>query len=189
MPVARLQRSGGIGTSGIGRGMPYLATQEELMHSRTIVMLDRLEKASWFSRVGIDEGSSAVAVKCWPEAIEHCDSSAWEDLQGEALNQYREFIARHSMERLRLWNGLVGEVRKTITPLVSRKIAATVRENNLPRILNVQVNYDITGACMEAEYADVCPLGFFTSIAHWYLNGHFPCGWWGAFPQGKLVIY
>jgi hypothetical protein len=42
---------------------------------------------------------------------------------------------------------------------------------------------------MEAEYADVCPPGFFTSIAHWYLNGHFPCGWWGAFPQGKLVIY
>src|ERR1700730_16839091 len=80
-----------------------MARQEELMHSRTIAILDRLEKASWFSRVGIDEGSSAVVVKCWPEAIEHCDSSAWEDLQGEALNQYREFIARHSMERLRLW--------------------------------------------------------------------------------------
>jgi hypothetical protein len=166
-----------------------MATQEELMHSRTIAMLDRLEKASWFSRVGVNEGSGAIFVRSWPDAIEHCDSSAWEDLQGEALNQYCEFIAHHSKERFQLWNGLVGEVKKIARPLVDRKITAAVRENNLPRIFSVQVNYDITGACMEAEYADVCPPGFFTSIAHWYLNGHFPCGWWGAFPQGKFVIY
>jgi len=55
------------------------------MNSRTIATLNRLEKASWFSRVGINEGSSAAVVRSWPEAIEHCDSSAWEDLQGEAL--------------------------------------------------------------------------------------------------------
>jgi hypothetical protein len=74
-------------------------------------------------------------------------------------------------------------------PLIDRKIAAVVREYGLPEIFKIRVRNDITGACMEAEYADVCPPGFFTSIAHWYINGHFPCGWWGAFPQGKLVVY
>ena len=157
------------------------------MHSRT--MLDRLEKASWFSRVGTNEGSSAVVVRSWPEAIEHCDSSAWEDLQAEALNRYREFIARRSMERLRLWNDTVDEVNKITRPLVGRKIAAIIRENNLPEIFNIQVNHDITLLCMEAEYADVCPPGFFARIGYWCLNGHFPCGWWGAFPEGKIVIY
>ena len=81
------------------------------------------------------------------------------------------------------------KVKKVTRPLVGRKIVAVVRENSLPEIFNIQVNYDIAGACMEAEYADVCPPGFFTRIGHWYVNGHFPCGWWGAFPQGKLVIY
>ena len=81
------------------------------------------------------------------------------------------------------------EVKKITKPLAGRKIAAVVRENNLPNIFNIQVNYDITGLCMEAEYADVCPPGFFTCIGYWSINGHFPCGWWGAFPQGKIVIY
>jgi len=129
------------------------------MHSRTIATLDRLEKASWFSRVGINEGSAAV-VTSWSEAIEHCDSSAWEDLQAEALNRYREFIARRSMERLRLWNDTVDEVKKITRPLVGRKISAVVQENNLPEIFNIQVNHDITLLCMEAVHrgGKECPI-------------------------------
>jgi hypothetical protein len=159
------------------------------MHSRTIVALDRLEKASWFSRVGINEGSNIAVVRSWSEAVYHCDSSAWEDLQLEALNKYREYMARRSKDRLRLWNGLVDEVTKITRPLVDRKIAAVIRENNLPEIFSIQVNYDIIGVGMEAEYADVCPPGFFTSLGDWYVKGHFPCGWWGMFPQGRLVVY
>jgi hypothetical protein len=159
------------------------------MHSRTIATLHQLEKASWFSRVGLNEGSAVVVVTCWPEAVEQCSSFEWEDLRLDALNQYRRCIAERSMERLRLWNGAVDEVKKNTVPLVDRKSAGVVREHALPEIFKIRVRNDITGACMESEYADVCPPGFFTSIAHWYANGHFPCGWWGAFPQGKLVIY
>ena len=159
------------------------------MHSRTITTLDRLERASWFSRVGINEGSDVAVVRSWSDATHHCDSSAWEDLQGEALNQYRECIARRSRERLQFWNGLVDEVKEISQPLVGRKIAAAIRENNLPEIFSIQVNYDIIGVCMEAEFADVSPPGFFTSLGDWYVRGHFPCGWWGMFPQGRLVIY
>ncbi|HEY6256972.1 MAG TPA: hypothetical protein VIY51_14390 [Xanthobacteraceae bacterium] len=159
------------------------------MHPRTVATLNELEKAAWFSRVGIKEGSDAAVVSTWLEAIEYCSSFEWEDLQGEMLNQYRECIAERSEEHLRLWNDTVREVKKITGPLLDRKIATLVRENNLPRIFKVQVNYDITGFCMEAEYADVCLPGFFTNIGYWYVKGHFPCGWWGPFPEGKLVIY
>jgi hypothetical protein len=159
------------------------------MHSRTIAALGRLEDASWFSRIGIHEGYDVGVVASWPEAIKHCDSSEWEDLQGEALNQYRECIARRSKQRLELWNATVDEVKKITKPFVADKIAAVVREHALPEIFRIQVIYDITGVCMEAEYADLCVPGFFTNIGNWYVNGHFPCGWWGAFPQGNLVIY
>jgi hypothetical protein len=159
------------------------------VHPRTIATIEQLEKASWFSRVGIKEGPTIVVVGSWPEAIAHTSSFEWEDLRAEALNLYRECIAERSMERLNLWNDTVDEVHKIVGALVDRKIAAVVHENNLPKIFRIRVNHDITCFCMEAEYADVCPPGFYTSNGQWYINGHFPCDWWGVFPEGKLVIY
>ncbi len=37
--------------------------------------------------------------------------------------------------------------------------------------------------------ADVYPPGFYASQAYWYASGHFPCGWRGKVPQGKLIVY
>jgi hypothetical protein len=159
------------------------------MHSRTIAILDQLEKASWFSRVGVKEVSSVAVVTSWPEAIEQCSLDEWEDLRLGALNQYRLCVAECSMERLRLWNDTVDEVKKVTGPIVDRKITAVVRKNSLPEIFKIRVRSDITLACMEAEFADICQPGFFTGISNWYVRGHFPCGWRGVFPQGKLVIY
>ena len=51
------------------------------------------------------------------------------------------------------------------------------------------VQWDILHVCMEAEYADVYPPGFYASQAYWYVKGHFPCGWQGEFPNGKLIVY
>jgi hypothetical protein len=130
-----------------------------------------------------------VVVTSWPQAIEQCDTTEWEDLRLEALNQYRECIAQRSKERWEVWNETVREVKRTTKPLVAHKTATVVHEHALPEIFSIRVNHDIIGICMEAEYADVCPPGFFTRIGQWYINGHFPCGWRGVFLQGRLVIY
>jgi hypothetical protein len=159
------------------------------MHSRTIAALDRLEKASWFSRVGVDEGPSVAVLTSWPAAIDLCDTSEWEDLRLDALNQCCECIARRAKNRMQAWNKTVDEVKKITEPLIDRKIAAIVRDEGLPELFRTRVRYDITNFCMETEYADVCPPGFCTTLGDWYVKGHFPCGWWGVFPQGKLVVY
>jgi hypothetical protein len=93
------------------------------MQSGTIETLDQLEKAFWFSRVGINEESKAAVVTSWLEAIVQCSSFEWEDLRLDALNQCRLYIAEHSKERLRHWNDTVDEVKKITGPLVERKIA------------------------------------------------------------------
>jgi len=152
-------------------------------------MLDRLEKAAWFSRVGMKEGYSAAVVSSWPEAIECCRAPEWEDLQLECLNQFRELIAERSKERLNQWNGILAKVKKLTEPLVDRKISRVVRDNNLPKFFAIQVKWDILLLCMESEYADICPPSLFTRLAYWYIGGHFPCGWWGAYPDGKVVVY
>lgn len=65
-----------------------------------------------------------------------------------------------------------------------------ISEQGLPKIFLDMVDWDILHLCMEAEYAEVYPPGFYASQAYWYMQGHFPCGWQGPFPKGgKLVIY
>ena len=160
------------------------------MHPRTVATLDELEKATWFSQVGVKDTTVAIVLSSWQEAVEHCGSAEWENLCIEASNQYRERLVERSKERFEKWNDIAAELKTHTIPLVRRKIEAVVREHNLPKVFESMVQWDILGACIEAEYADVYPPGFYASHAYWYVKGHFPCGWRGGeFPKGTLVIY
>jgi hypothetical protein len=159
------------------------------MHPRTVATLEKHDKAEWFSRVGIKDTDAAIVLSSWPQAIEHCSSLEWENLCLEASNQYCERLLEHSKERFNQWNDVVAELKPVTIPFVLRKIEAVAQEHNLPRVFGDTVQWDILGVCMEAEYADVYPRGYCASQAYWYVKGHFPCGWEGNFPAGKLIIY
>jgi len=159
------------------------------MHPRTVATLDQLENAAWFSRVGDKDTAVATVLGSWQEAVAHCSSIEWQNLCLEAANQYRERLVERSMERFEKWNELMLELKKVTIPLVAKKIEGVVRANDLPKSFENAVQWDVLFVCMEAEYADVYPPGFFTSNAYWYTKGHFPCGWQGDFPAGVLIIY
>lgn len=59
----------------------------------------------------------------------------------------------------------------------------------VPDAIETTVQWDVLHLAAEAAFADVCPPGFYASQAYWYVKGHFPCGWQGDFPDGKLVIF
>ncbi len=48
------------------------------------------------------------------------------------------------------------------------------------------VAYDIAAAAV--ELATDSP-DFFTNLIEWYRLGHWPCGWEGEYPKGKLIVY
>lgn len=159
------------------------------MHPRTIATLDQLERAKWFSAVGVHDTEVAEVLSTWQEAVEHCSSEDWEKLNLEGANQYRERLLERSLARFQKWNDIVIEVKKATQPFVRRKIEAIVNQNHLPKVFEDCVHWDILHVCMESEYADVYPPGYYASQAYWYTKGHFPCGWIGNFPEGKLIIY
>ena len=159
------------------------------MHPRTIATLDKLEKDNWFACVGKKDTTAAIVLSSWQEAIEHCSSVEWENLCLEASNQYCERLVERSKERFNQWNDIAVELKQTTVLFVRRKIEAVVREHDLPQVFENMVQWDILGACMEAEYADVYQPGYYASQAYWYVKGHFPCGWEGDFPKGNLIIY
>ena len=159
------------------------------MHPRTVATLEQLKQADWFCCVGIRDTEAAEVLSSWYEAIESCSSPEWEHLCLEAANQYRERLVERSPEQFKKWNDIAVEIRPSALALVAEKTKQVIQENNLPKAFLDTVNWDIAHLCMEAEYADIYPPGFFAAQAYWYVNGHFPCGWKGKFPKGKLVIY
>jgi hypothetical protein len=158
------------------------------LHPRTEATLQDLESANWFSSVG-QPVSGVIVVSSWSEAIKHCGSDEWEALTQEADNRYCVQLQKRAPERFQKWNEIVREVKLKTVPLVDRKIAKVVEENKLPKVFGDTVDWDILGVCMESEYADVFPPGFFAAQAYWYVQGHFPCGWRGEFPEGTRIIY
>jgi len=159
------------------------------MNPRVEATLGQLEKSDWFARVGVKDAAAAIVLSSWREAIEHCSSIEWENLCMEASNQYRMRLLEKSQERYNQWNELVDQLKPVTEALVRRKIEAVVRVNDLPKVFEDTVHWDILGVCMEAEYADVYPPGYYASQAYWYVKGHFPCGWEGDFPNGKIIIF
>lgn len=159
------------------------------MHPRTAATLDQLEQADWFAAVGQNDTDQAIVLTSWEAAVASCGSPEWEDLCLEASNQYCERLVERSRERFNQWNEFVDELKGSTEPLVRRKTKSVVSVHALPKVFEQTVQWDILHLCMEAEYADVYPPGFYASQAYWYVKGHFPCGWDGAFPKGRLVIY
>lgn len=159
------------------------------MREQTRTVISSLARIAWFTRVGVSDLPNCLVLSSWGQAVEKASSAEWENLGLEALNQYREDIAKLSPKRWEVWTDVGAEVREILIPFVDKVTAATVATNDLPKSFIDCVKWDLFGTCMEVEYSDVRPPMFFSGLANHYARGHFPCGWIGAYPKGKLIVY
>jgi hypothetical protein len=148
-----------------------------------------LRSADWFSRVGVVDLEQVAILSSWGEAIESCQSPQWEYLCLEAANQYRERLLETAPAAFSRWNDTVIAVKPVTEPLVREKAAAVAEQFSLPKVFLDTVEWDILHLCMEAEFSDFVKPGWYASQSYYYANGHFPCGWEGEFPHGRLVVY
>lgn len=152
--------------------------------------MEELRQVEWFRNVGVQDKETAEVLNSWEEAIKHCGSLEWENLCLEAVNQYRARLLERSLDEYRRWNDIAVAVKPVVEALVREKTRRVVAENNLPKVFVDTVNWDILHLCIEGEFADVYPPGFYASQAYWYMSGHFPCGWRGTFPkEGNRIVY
>lgn len=160
------------------------------MNTESEELLDALDRIDWFTCVGMHDFQPATVLDSWQQAIAFAtDRRDWESFRLERRNDLTVFLHNNAMDRYRKWNEITADLKKRIEPMVSRKITDVSVAHNLPKALEHCVRWDCLGACMEAEYSDVRPLGFYTELAAVYLKGHFPCGWDGLYPSGHFLIY
>jgi hypothetical protein len=160
-----------------------------MLNQKTISTLDELDAVEWFCNVGRKDSDYPVFLSSWDEAVKSCTGEQWESLCEEAANQYRARLCALDPGRFGAWNVIVREVKEVTIPFVQKKIQHIVAEKKLPKVFTDTIQWDILHLCMESEYADIFPPGFYASQAFWYARGHFPCGWSGDFPKGRLVVY
>jgi len=157
--------------------------------SSTNATFDELAWAEWFSAVGTSATAKVLRVRNWPEAIEQASSLDWENLQVEAANGLRSRILDVAPERFKQWNTIVRRIKSVSEPLVREKIGSVAALNQLPPRFEHAVQWDVLHLLMEAEHADIVSPGFYAAQGYWYVAGRFPCGWAGAFPTGRLIIF
>ena len=161
----------------------------------TLATIERFKRANWFARVGenlIDSGKISVPitiVSSWKEATRQCESSEWDLTLNESANEFRNRLVRASKEEFCAWNDHVIAVKEISKPLVEEKMAEVQQKHCLSSAVSDTMRWIVMMTLTEAEYAHVVESGNHSKLAFWIVNGHFPCGWKGEFPNGNLIIF
>ncbi len=159
------------------------------MNTSTHDLFEQLKSSVWFSNAGCSHGENAITLGTWDIAIQSRRSPEFQDLRLTASNALRRAIQSVSLDRYQKWNDHIDDLKPLTMPLVRRKINDLMIQNHFSNEFEGAVQWDILHACLESEYSDIVPLGFYSNLAQWYLKGHFPCGWQGGYPDGKLIVY
>src|SRR5262245_3964859 len=96
---------------------------------------------------------------------------------------------QHTRDRYQEWNNLVGEIKVILEPLAEKKGRGLALPVPAWTTVMSALKWDILHACMELEYADLRPPGFFCGLMDFYLGGHFPCGWGERRPDGTIQLF
>ena len=155
----------------------------------------RIGAIRWFANCGkplaLDLTMKVDRARSWPMAMQACQSAAWENVELEAQNQLHMWLHQNDPDRCQAWNDIV-TVHKTevIAPLIKEKLAPFQLEHGLDAAFVDSTTWDVLGALMENSYLSSRHQAYFFLELLWvYEAGHFPCGWLGDWPDGKLVVY
>jgi hypothetical protein len=163
------------------------------MLAQTKVTLAELQEADLLANAGRPiQSSGIVVVKSWQEAMNLCTSKEWDNLRLEGENLLTEALSSRCRDRYnKTWNNTAIELNQLIAPVLTDKLDALARRGRLPKKVRQIIHCDVRAICMEAEYLDIVPAGWYTNhLKPWYLKGHLPCGWTGEFlREGTVMVF
>lgn len=155
--------------------------------------LASLEAITWFTRCGqpgtFDVPFPAQQVHSWDEAIAACDSRESNEAFHEADNALSSYLHANYHSRYQCWNDVVEEAKlRCIEPLTQVIWQPFAQAKSLDNVFISSVCWNVLGAVIEHEYRDCRGIPVFsTHLLDVFRHGHFPCGWAGSWPGGKLL--
>ncbi len=161
-----------------------------ILQAKTEALLSQASDFPWFAHVGEGSLEQSLVVKNWDVAIEKCTSIDYENFGIEMTNHIRRVVRTASVERYQQWNEITAIVRPPIIGMAMSAIERVpVVSQECITAIKLQISRDLIRACIESEYADFFPPGYYLDTFQIYSLGRFPCGWNGDYPQGQRIIY
>jgi hypothetical protein len=159
-----------------------LPTAESFLHA--------LAAAPLFTRVGqpLPAEWNALAITSWKDALNGKRIQHKDNQHLEARNYLTSFLSDHHPEDRR-WNDLTRKWSPQVKAIVTPACEELVRREGLESSPLSSIRWDCVAACMEYEYAHLRRPGFYQRVVGFYLAGHFPCGYYGWYPDGQHEIF
>jgi hypothetical protein len=133
--------------------------------------LEELDIIPWFKNIGeplyIQEVKQLFS---WNDAWEHLQNESWINAS----------FHNHVDSMNPIWDLAYDQA----LGILSKSINSHELEERIS--IADAVAYDIAAAAV--ELATDSP-DFFTNLIEWYRLGHWPCGWEGEYPKGRLIVY
>lgn len=142
------------------------------LNQKAISLIEELERIPWFQNVGKQLHSQEVEqLFSWNDAWENLQKDSWINASFhndvDNMNPIWDIAYDRALE------------------IVSKSIYCHEFEENIS--VADAVAYDVAAAAVELANSSINT--FFTDLIKWYRLGHFPCGWDGEYPKGKLIVY
>ena len=155
------------------------------MKPETQDLLERFRQLDWFHAVKLPMNDDVLPVKTWLEASNLALNGAWE-VTGYMNGVQMEKVLKEEVPEER-WASAVDELRPLARQIVTERLAPARERKQWSRMLDMIADYHISYALLEQEFLDILGgPGFFGIVAHWYLEGHLPCG---LSEKSELFVY
>jgi hypothetical protein len=153
--------------------------------------LESLAAAPLFACVGqpLPAEWNAVAITSWKDALNAKRNRHKDNQHLEARNELSSFLSHNHPDDDRRWNDLTRKWSPRVKAIVTPVCEALVRREGLEGSPLSDIRWDCLAACMEYEYAGLRRPSFYHHVAGFYLKGHFPCGYYGWYPDGQHEIF
>jgi hypothetical protein len=145
--------------------------------------------------VGEPTGSDEIVqVDSWDQSLSSCRSDTWRTFLSDRDEDFwklgRLGFRMIAVPTIRVeFDRLRGEAEREIYPIIDEKAASLPLSPKDQQVVSRAIGHYLVGAVMFIRYQDQTDAIFNLLTSGWILNGHFPCGWQGGFPDGKLVVY
>ncbi|MEM1209084.1 MAG: hypothetical protein AAF842_07545 [Planctomycetota bacterium] len=152
-----------------------------------------IEDADWFSAVAepVVDCEHWLQVNSWTAAHEASRTDDWDNALNDMGNEGTSMVADYLGDRkfLKKWNEVADSKRQWVIDITNNKVrSACVPE--FPKVGIDSLTWIVLGGLLTAEFlndqSEATPLGHLLTLIN---SGRYPCGWYGDYPTGQLVVY
>ncbi len=155
-------------------------------------ILQDLRQVRWFEKctqVSPIFEFEVSQVPNWQKAKKIYESSLWDDLTQDAQGRLSEFLfKKHNNIYNSSWNKLAKQASGFFDMEILPLVEGFAQNHELGNLFIQCVSWDIQHIIIEKSFVKQKPPIFFGLLFTVYKAGHFPCGWNGKWPKGKMLI-